>query len=148
MARYHVGSDGSPRPCTATVRACPLGEEAHYPSQEAALEAIRSEAGGSFSSKTRATPPRGAIWQGAASQVEVLALGGGVAGGSFSESQVSGLGFRVSQGEKVGLTPQEALKLSPARKSAGKPTLLALESALSRTPLRATGPQALQLAFG
>ncbi|MEQ6896233.1 hypothetical protein [Microbacterium sp. KR10-403] len=43
MAKYHVTKSGRTEPCTATVRACPLGEANHFASAQEAIQASMAE---------------------------------------------------------------------------------------------------------
>lgn len=49
MAKFHITEGGNPGPCSATVRACPLGgEDKHFGSEDEARAAFAAEQGGSF----------------------------------------------------------------------------------------------------
>ncbi|MEQ6896243.1 hypothetical protein [Microbacterium sp. KR10-403] len=44
MAKFHIAKDGQTKPCTATVKACPLGEANHFGSlEEAVAHAMEAE---------------------------------------------------------------------------------------------------------
>ena len=57
MPKYHLTAKGEPAPCSAQLRPCPRGgEEAHYPTPEAAQQAFEASMGSGVASSVSKKP--------------------------------------------------------------------------------------------